>query len=60
MTEYKRIGLDTTKAVVTIHGIDRPDRPVLRIDLRRPRLLAFLKKRPPTGIALEARGSAHQ
>jgi transposase len=59
MTEYKRIGLDTSKAVFTLHGIDQQDRPVLRINLRRPQLLAFFKKLPPTEIAMEACGSAH-
>ena len=59
MTEYKRIGLDTSKAVFTLHGIDQQDRPVLRINLRRPQLLVFFKKLPPTEIAMEACGSAH-
>jgi transposase len=59
MTEYKRIGLDTSKAVFTLHGINQQDRPVLRINLRRPQLLAFFKKLPPTEIAMEACGSAH-
>jgi hypothetical protein len=35
MTQYKRIGVDTSKAVLTLHGIDQQDRPVLRINLRR-------------------------
>ena len=59
MTQYKRIGIDTSKAVFTLHGVDQQDRPVLRINLRRPQLLAFFKKLPPTEIAMEACGSAH-
>ena len=59
MTQYKRIGIDTSKAVFTLHGIDQQDRPMLRINLRRPQLLAFFKKLPPTEIALEACGNAH-
>ena len=35
MTQYKRIEIDTPKAVFTLHGIDQHDRPVLRINLRR-------------------------
>ena len=35
MTQYKRIGIDTSKAVFTLHGIDQADRPVPRINLRR-------------------------
>ena len=27
MTQYKRIGIDTSKAVFTLHGIDQQDRP---------------------------------
>jgi transposase len=59
VTQYKRIGIDTSKAVFTLHGVDQQDRPVLRINLRRPQLLAFFKKLPPTEIAMEACGSAH-
>ena len=59
MTEYKRIGIDTSKAVFTLHGIDQQDRPVLRINLRRPQLLAFFRKLLPTEVAMEACGSAH-
>ena len=51
MTQYKRIGIDTSKAVFTLHGIDQQDRPVLRINLRRPQLLAFFKKLLPTEVA---------
>lgn len=54
MTQYKRIGIDTSKAVFTLHGIDQHERPVLRIDLRRAQMLSFFKKLPPTVIALEA------
>ena len=59
MTQYKRIGIDTSKAVFTLHGIDQQDRPVLRINLRRPQLLAFFRKLLPTEVAMEACGSAH-
>jgi transposase len=59
MTEYKRIGIDTSKAVFTLHGIDQQDRPVLRINLRRAQMIAFFKKVPPTVVALEACGSSH-
>jgi hypothetical protein len=52
MTEYKRIGIDTSKAVFTLHGIDQQDRPVLRINLRRPQLLAFFRKLLPTEVAM--------
>lgn len=59
MTQYKRVGIDTSKAVFTLHAIDLQDRPVLRTNLRRAQLLPFFKKLPPTEIALEACGGAH-
>ena len=59
MTQYKRIAIDTSKAVFTLHGIDHADRPVLRIELRRAQMIAFFKKLPPTEIAMEACGGSH-
>ena len=35
MTQYKRIAIDTSKAVFTLHGIDQQGRPVLRINRER-------------------------
>ena len=48
MTQYKRISIDTSKAVFTLHGIDQQERPVLRTDLRRAQMLPFFKKLPAT------------
>jgi transposase len=59
MTQYKRIAIDTSKAVFTLHGIDQTDRPVLRTELRRAQMIAFFKKLPPTVIAMEACGGSH-
>src|SRR5882757_10606287 len=59
MTEHKRIGIDTSKAVFTLHGIDQQDRPVLRINLRRAQMISFLKNLSPTVVALEACGASH-
>jgi transposase len=59
MTQYKRIGIDTSKAVFTLHGIDQQDRPVLRINLRRAQMIPFFKKLPPNEIVMEACGGAH-
>jgi transposase len=60
VTQYKRIAIDTSKAVFTLHGIDQQDRPVLRINLRRAQLIPFFAKLPTTEIAMEACGGAHQ
>jgi transposase len=59
MTQYKRIGIDTSKAVFTLHGIDQEERPILRTNLRRAQVISFFKKLPPTAIALEACGGSH-
>jgi transposase len=59
MSEIKRIGIDTSKAVFTLHAIDQADRPMLRVNLRRTQMISFFKKRPRTEIAMEACGSAH-
>jgi transposase len=59
MTQYRRIGIDTSKAVFTLHGIDQQERPILRVNLRRAQMIPFFKKLPPTVIALEACGGSH-
>lgn len=59
MTEYKCLGIDTSKAVFTIHGIDQQDRPVLRTNLRRAQMIAFFRSLAPSRIAMEACGGAH-
>ncbi len=55
----KRIGLDTSKAVFTLHGVDQDEKAVLRRNLRRAEMEAFFAKLPPTLVALEACGGSH-
>lgn len=57
--EYKRIAIDTSKAVFTLHGIDQQDRLVLRRDLKREKFLAFFETLPATELAIEACGGSH-
>jgi len=59
MSDLTRIGIDTSKAVFTLHGVDVADRPILRINLRRAQMIPFFRKLPPTVVALEACGSSH-
>jgi transposase len=59
MTQYKRIAIDTSKAVFTLHGIDHAERPTLRLNLRRGQMIDFFTRLPPTEIALEACGGGH-
>ena len=56
---FKRIAVDTSKAVFTVHGIDEADRAVLRRDLSRVRFEAFVASIEPTEFVLEASGGAH-
>ena len=57
--EYKRVAMDTSKNVFTLHGVDQNGRLALRRDLKRAQLVPFLTKLAPTEIALEACGSSH-
>jgi transposase len=59
MSHYKRIAIDTSKAVFTLHGVDQQDRPMLRINLRRAQIIPFFAKLSPTEIAMEACGGTH-
>jgi len=59
VTEFKRIAIDTSKYVFTLHGVDRDDRAILRRDLRRGQLKPFFTKLPPTEVVLEACGASH-
>ncbi len=59
MTEIKRIAIDTSKSVFTLHGVDAEGRPVLRRTLRRQEVVGFFEALPPTEVALEACGGSH-
>jgi transposase len=55
-----RIGIDTSKSVFVLHGVDAAEQPVLRRKLRRGQVLEFFAKLEPTKIGIEACGAAHQ
>ena len=59
MTEYKLVAIDTYKAVFTLHCLARSEGPAVRLNLKRPRLIPFLRKLPPTEVVMEACASAH-
>src|SRR5437016_4722552 len=59
MTEIKRIAIDTSKTVFTLHGVDAAGRAVLRRNLRRGELLRYFERLPPVEVALEACGGSH-
>jgi len=57
--EFKRIAVDTSKAVFTVHGLDERGHPILRENLTRARFERFLGKVSPTEVVLEACGGSH-
>lgn len=59
MEQISRIGMDTSKRIFQLHGVDGADQPVLRRQLPRDRMLAFFKTLPPSVVALEACGASH-
>jgi transposase len=54
-----RIGLDTSKQVFQVHGVDASEEPVVRKTLRRGEVARFFAALPPTLIGLEACGASH-
>ena len=60
MSQIKRIGIDTSKAVFTLHGVDQAGQPVLQTNLRRAQMSPPSSKscRRPE-IAMEACASSH-
>jgi transposase len=59
VTKIIRIGVDTSKSVFELHGVDSAEQPVLRKRLRRKQFLEFFAKLAPTKVGLEACGAAH-
>lgn len=59
MREIIRIGMDTSKHIFVVHGVDGSEQVVLRKKLSRKQLLEFFAKLPPTVIGMEACGAAH-
>src|SRR5215213_6434781 len=57
--KLKRVAVDTSKSVFTVHAVDEQDRPVLRQNLSRVRFEKFVATLAPTEVVLEACGSSH-
>lgn len=57
--EITTIGIDLAKHVFQIHGIDSTGKAVLKKQLRRDQLAAFIVQLPPCLIGMEACGGAH-
>jgi transposase len=59
VNEIIRIGMDTSKSVFVLHGVDAAEQPVVRKKLRRQQVMALFAKLPATRIGMEACGAAH-
>lgn len=59
MEKLSRIGIDTSKQIFQLHGVDDFERVVLRRKLRRKEILGFFGALAPTLVGLEASGGAH-
>jgi len=57
--QISRIGMDTSKHLFQLHGVNAAEAPVLRKKLRRKEMIAFFEKLTPTVIAIEACGASH-
>jgi transposase len=54
-----RIGMDTSKSVFVLHGVNAAEWPVLRKTLRRRQVIEFFTRLPSTQVGMEACGAAH-
>jgi transposase len=54
-----RIGMDTSKHIFQLHGVNAAEEPVLRKKLRRQDMVTFFTRLPPTVIGIEACGGSH-
>ena len=59
MSQIIRIGMDTSKYIFQLHGVDASEQVVLRKRLGRKAMLEFFAKLPPTVVVIEACGAAH-
>jgi transposase len=59
MDQIIRVGMDTSKHVFQLHGVNAAEEPVLRKKLRRRDIVAFFERLPPTVVAIEACGGSH-
>jgi transposase len=59
MTKIARLGVDTSKSVFQLHGVDERDEVTLQKQVRRRHFLEFLGKLEPALIGIEACGGSH-
>lgn len=54
-----RIGMDTSKSIFQLHGVDENEAAVVRRQFRRAEMIRYFEKLPPTLVAIESCGSSH-
>jgi transposase len=54
-----RIGMDTSKSVFQLHGVDQNEVVVVRRQFRRAEMIRYFEKLPPALVAIESCGSSH-
>lgn len=59
MDQLIRIGMDTSKTVFQLHGVDGSERPALVRKLQRRAVETFFARLAPTRVGLEACGGSH-
>ena len=57
--KFKRIAIDTSKHIFTLHGVDEQESSVLRRELKRAQVEGFFAKQEATEVVLEACGGSH-
>lgn len=59
MDKIIRIGIDTSKRIFQLHGVNELEQAVLRKRLERRQMMPFFRKLPATKIGMEACGGSH-
>ena len=54
-----RIGMDTSKSVFQLHGVDENEVVVIRRQFRRAEMIRYFERLPPVLVAIESCGSSH-
>jgi transposase len=54
-----RIGMDTSKSVFQLHGVDETEAVIVRRQFRRAEMIRYFERLPPVLIAIESCGSSH-
>ena len=53
-----RIGMDTSKSVFQLHGVDQNEAVVVRRQFRRAEMIRYFEKLPPALVAIEFAAAA--